>query len=43
MALLYSEDAAMEEYHNSYHPRMVDFLGLAMRVFAARRLGGAAG
>ncbi len=39
MAMLYSEDAAMKEFHNAYHPRMVEFLGLAMRVFADRRLG----
>jgi len=39
MAMLYSEDAAMKEFHNAYHPRMVEFLGLAIRVFADRRLG----
>ena len=38
MAMRYSEDAAMREFHNAYHPRMVEFLGLAMRVFAGRRL-----
>jgi hypothetical protein len=38
MAMLYSEDPAMEEFHNAYHPRMVEFLGTAMRVFAGRRL-----
>ena len=38
MALLYAEDAAMREFHNAYHPRMVEFLGTAMRVFAGRRL-----
>jgi hypothetical protein len=38
MAMLYSEDAAMLEFHNAYHARMVEFLGLAMRVFAGRRL-----
>jgi hypothetical protein len=43
MALLYPEDAAMKEFHNAYHPRMVEFLGLAMPLFAGRRLrsGGA--
>lgn len=38
MAMLYSEDAAMKEFHNAYHPEMVDFLRLAMGVFADRRL-----
>ena len=38
MALLYAEDAAMREFHNAYHPRMVEFLGPAMREFAGRRL-----
>ena len=38
MAMLYAEDAAMKEFHNAYHPEMVEFLGLAMRVFADRRL-----
>jgi hypothetical protein len=40
MALLYSEDAAMEEFQNAYDPRMVEFLGRAMRVFADERLRG---
>ena len=38
MAMLYSEDAAMLEFHNAYHPRMVEFMGPAMRVFAGGRL-----
>ena len=38
MAILYSEDAAMQGFHNAYHPRMVEFLGRAMRVFADRHL-----
>jgi hypothetical protein len=38
MAMLYSEDAAMREFHNAYHPRMVDFLGPAMRAYADKRL-----
>jgi hypothetical protein len=38
MAMLYSEDAAMKDFHNAYHPAMAEFLGLAMRVFAGRRL-----
>ena len=43
MAMLYFEDAAMKVFHNACHPRMVEFLGPAMRVFAGRRLssGGA--
>ncbi|MEU1378076.1 TipAS antibiotic-recognition domain-containing protein [Streptomyces triculaminicus] len=36
MALFYAEDDAMREFHNSYHPRMVEFLGDAMRIFAER-------
>ena len=38
MAMLYAEDAAMKEFHNAYHPRMVEFLGLAMRAYADKRL-----
>ena len=38
MGILYAEDAAMREFHNAYHPRMVEFLGPAMRVFADTRL-----
>ncbi|MEX2984271.1 TipAS antibiotic-recognition domain-containing protein [Streptomyces sp. C36] len=38
-ALLYSEDDAMREFHNSYHPRMVEFLGDAMKIFAERGAG----
>ncbi len=38
MAVLYSQDAAMKEFHNAYHPGMVELLGLAMRAFADRRL-----
>ncbi|MDX6721407.1 MAG: hypothetical protein QOJ63_3661 [Solirubrobacteraceae bacterium] len=38
MAMLYSEDAAMKDFHNAYHPGMAEFLGLAMRAFAGRRL-----
>ncbi|WP_367139331.1 MULTISPECIES: TipAS antibiotic-recognition domain-containing protein [Streptomyces] len=36
MALFYAEDDAMREFHNSYHPRMVELLGEAMRIFAER-------
>ncbi|MFF7994990.1 TipAS antibiotic-recognition domain-containing protein [Kitasatospora xanthocidica] len=36
MALFYAEDDAMREFHNAYHPWMVEFLGEAMRTFAER-------
>ncbi len=39
MALLYAEDDAMREFHNSYHPRMVEFLGDAMKVHAEQGAG----
>ncbi|WP_327682294.1 TipAS antibiotic-recognition domain-containing protein [Kitasatospora sp. NBC_00458] len=39
MALFYAEDDAMRDFHNSYHPRMVEFLGDAMRIFADRGTG----
>ncbi|MFD7625541.1 TipAS antibiotic-recognition domain-containing protein [Streptomyces sp. NPDC059851] len=39
MALFYAEDDTMREFHNSYHPRMVEFLGEAMRIFAERGVG----
>ncbi|MCP9956588.1 MULTISPECIES: TipAS antibiotic-recognition domain-containing protein [Streptomyces] len=42
MALLYAEDAPMREFHNSYHPRMVGFLGEAMEAYAERGAGFAA-
>ncbi|GAA4608669.1 hypothetical protein BJY16_006957 [Actinoplanes octamycinicus] len=38
MALLYAEDAAMRDFHNAYHPEMVQFLGSAMRRYAETRL-----
>ncbi|MEU1308831.1 TipAS antibiotic-recognition domain-containing protein [Streptomyces cinnamoneus] len=38
MSLFYAEDDAMREFHNSYHPGMVDFLGDAMRIFAEREV-----
>ncbi|MEV6972013.1 TipAS antibiotic-recognition domain-containing protein [Kitasatospora sp. NPDC093806] len=41
-ALLYAEDEAMREFHNAYHPGMVEFLGAAMRIFAERGVGFAA-
>ncbi len=39
MALFYVEDDAMREFHDSYHPRMVEFLGEAMNIFAERGAG----
>ncbi|MFJ8692169.1 TipAS antibiotic-recognition domain-containing protein [Streptomyces roseolilacinus] len=39
MALLYAEDAPMREFHNSYHPGMVGFLGEAMKVHAEQGAG----
>lgn len=39
MALFYAENGPMREFHNSYHPRMVDFLGEAMRVYAGQGSG----
>ncbi|MDI6103645.1 TipAS antibiotic-recognition domain-containing protein [Actinoplanes sp. NEAU-A12] len=38
MALLYAEDDAMRDFHNAYHPQMVEFLGAAMRRYAETRL-----
>ncbi|WP_329490023.1 TipAS antibiotic-recognition domain-containing protein [Kitasatospora sp. NBC_01246] len=39
MALFYAENDDMRDFHNSYHPRMVEFLGEAMGVFAERGTG----
>lgn len=38
MALLYAEDDGMREWHQSYHPRMVEFLGAAMLRYTETRL-----
>ncbi|MFF0378413.1 TipAS antibiotic-recognition domain-containing protein [Actinoplanes missouriensis] len=38
MALLYAEDDGMRTWHNSYHPRMVEFLGAAMLRYAGSAL-----
>ncbi|MEU4562890.1 TipAS antibiotic-recognition domain-containing protein [Actinoplanes sp. NPDC023936] len=38
MALLYAEDDGMRDWHNSYHPRMVEFLGAAMLRYAESTL-----
>ncbi|BCJ47163.1 hypothetical protein Aiant_78200 [Actinoplanes ianthinogenes] len=37
MALFYAEDEGMRTWHTSYHPRMVEFLGAAMRHFTDTR------
>jgi TipAS antibiotic-recognition domain len=33
MALFYNEDSDMKDFHNAYHPKMVDFLGAAINIF----------
>jgi hypothetical protein len=38
MALLYAEDDAMRDWHNSYHPKMVEFFSAAMLRYAGARL-----
>ena len=38
MSLFYREDLDMKEFHNSYHPRMVDFLGEAIYIYAHQNL-----
>ncbi|MFF1797300.1 TipAS antibiotic-recognition domain-containing protein [Kitasatospora sp. NPDC058263] len=39
MALFYAENDDMRDFHHSYHPRMVEFLGEAMGIFAERGTG----
>ncbi|MFB7864508.1 TipAS antibiotic-recognition domain-containing protein [Streptomyces sp. NPDC056069] len=39
MSLFYAEDEAMRAFHDSYHPRLVEFLGAAIKVFAERGSG----
>jgi hypothetical protein len=34
MAIFYEENESMRVFHNSYHPRMVSFLGDAMYIYA---------
>jgi hypothetical protein len=34
MALFYRENPDMREFHNTYHPQMVEFLGEAVFVYA---------
>lgn len=38
MALFYQDNPDMTDFHNAYHPRMVDFLGEAIFVYAQRNL-----
>ncbi|MFF2039835.1 TipAS antibiotic-recognition domain-containing protein [Kitasatospora sp. NPDC058170] len=38
-ALFYAENDDMMTFHNAYHPRMVEFLGEAIGVFAERGVG----
>ena len=41
MALFYTENAAMNDFHNSFHPRLVDVLGDAMCGYAHAKLAAA--
>jgi TipAS antibiotic-recognition domain len=34
MALFYNENSDMKDFHNAYHPKMVEFLGEAINIFA---------
>jgi len=36
MALFYQDNPGMRDFHNAYHPQMVNFLGDAMCVYAAK-------
>ena len=38
LALFYEENSDMKAYHNSYHPKMVEFLGEAIFFYANRSL-----
>jgi len=38
LGLFYQDNPDMRAYHNHFHPRMVDFLGEAIQVFAQRNL-----
>jgi DNA-binding transcriptional MerR regulator len=38
LSQLYGEHNDFRVYYESYHPKMVEFLGLAMRIFAEQRL-----
>ncbi|MEW5528443.1 TipAS antibiotic-recognition domain-containing protein [Streptomyces virginiae] len=39
MSLFYAEDEAMRAFHDSYHPKMVEFMGAAIKVFAQQGSG----
>ena len=38
MALFYQENDGMRDFHNAYHPGMVEFLGDAVHAFAEAKL-----
>ncbi len=38
MGLFYSENKDMKEFHNAYHPKMVEFLGDAMTIYSQENL-----
>lgn len=38
MALFYQDNPDMKAFHNAYHPKLVDFLGEAIFVYAQRSL-----
>jgi hypothetical protein len=38
MSLFYQENPDMQAFHNAYHPKMVEFLGQAMTVYALAKL-----
>jgi hypothetical protein len=38
MALFYQDDSDMKEFHNAYHPKMVEFLGEAVFFYANHNL-----
>jgi hypothetical protein len=38
MALFYSENAEMKDFHNAYHPKMVEILSEAIYIFAQENI-----
>jgi hypothetical protein len=38
LALFYKENPDMKAFHNAYHPKMVEFLGEAIFIYANRNL-----
>lgn len=38
LGLFYQDNPDMKAYHNNFHPKMVDFLGEAIYVYAQRNL-----